>query len=290
MFDLITIIFRDELPFLKIQAESISQYINPQDINEITIVVNDSDDVADLIDSAWWKQHQSKVKIKCRSHWNYEPTVNGWESQQLLKLLAAADSSSAWSMVLDAKTWFIKTVLHDKLFTPDNRAKSGIVKGMSEHFSTGRKFVEDYFNITMPMVIGPSGVPFMFHTESVTELINSIDNFVGFFETNVRYPIFITEFNLYSGFIISKYKDIEKLYGNPTYYTAVNIADSESGEFDEKFATMSTQPRIFTVSIHRKTYAKLTPTQVVTWVNFLKERNLITDISKSVNLINTYIK
>ncbi|CAB4129339.1 hypothetical protein UFOVP112_437 [uncultured Caudovirales phage] len=290
MFDLVTIVFRDEIPFLKIQAESINQYFNSQDINEIAIIINDTDDVADLVDPAWWKQHQSKVKIKCRSQWNYEPKVNGWESQQLLKLFGAADASSTWSMVLDAKTWFIKTVEHDKLFTPDNRAKSGLVKGLSEHFATGRKFVEDYFNISMPWVIGPSGVPFMFHTESAIELINSIDNFVEFFETNVRYPIFITEFNLYSGFIISKYKDIENLYGNPTYYTAVNISDSEAGEFEEKFAIMSQQPRIFTASIHRKAYAKLTQDQQLTWIKFLKDRNIIEDITETQNLINTYIK
>ena len=62
MLDLITVVFRDEIPLLKIQAKSVDQYVT--NINSITIIVNDDDSVAELIDPAWWGQYCQQVKIK----------------------------------------------------------------------------------------------------------------------------------------------------------------------------------------------------------------------------------
>ena len=107
MIDLITVVFREELPLLEIQARSINQYVAPEDIANIYVIVNDSDDVADLIDPNWWQLHKEKVQIKKYSQWNYISRVTGWESQQICKLLGASEAESNWSMVLDAKTWFV---------------------------------------------------------------------------------------------------------------------------------------------------------------------------------------
>ena len=46
MLDFITVVFQDELPLLEIQARSFDQYLNPPDVNQIVVVVNDNDAVA----------------------------------------------------------------------------------------------------------------------------------------------------------------------------------------------------------------------------------------------------
>lgn len=291
MLDIITVVFRDELPLLKIQAESINQYINPQDINEITIIVNDSDDVAELVDPSWWKQHQSKVKIKCRSSWKYEPINIGWENQQLLKLLAAAESNVAWSIILDAKTWFIKELKSKQLFGINGLPYTASIPGKPGVFVEGRKFVEEHYQIALPKIIGPNGVPFVFHTATVNDMIAEFNNFIEFFSNNVKGPNFITEFFLYSGYVTKRFGSLETLYNtNQCYLAPINIADYEIDEFDIKFNAIRTNPRIATASVHRRAYSKLTQEQQLTWVKFLEEKHLVPDEKEALDLINTYIK
>lgn len=288
MLDLITVVFREELPLLKIQAESINQYVNPQDINSITVIVNDTDDVADLIDTAWWKQYQDKVQIKCYSRWNYTSRITGWENQQICKLLGAAEATSQWSMVLDAKTWFIQPLNTNLLFDTQGCPKVGYINVM-EVFDSSKHFVERLYNVKLDKVIGPGGVPFMFHTETVKELVNSIDNFSEFFQTNVKYPNLVTEFHLYSGYILSKHGSYESLYNKTQHYSVINIADWEAKDFNLLFSYLTSTNKL-TASIHRRTYKDLTFDQIARWVNFLKEKHLITDEKETYTTINTYIK
>jgi hypothetical protein len=289
MIDLITIVFRDELPLLEIQARSINQFINPQDINTITVIVNDTDDVVDLIDTSWWLTNQSKVQVLPYSKWNYTSRITGWENQQICKLLAASESNSLWSMVLDAKTWFIQPLELSKLFDDEHRPCVGS-QGISEHFVSSQQFVEQYYNVKLDRIIGPAGVPFMFHTETVRAMIDSIDNFIEFFQTNVRYPNLITEFHLYSGYVLLQYKTYNTLYNKTQHYDYLNIADWEASDFDQIFEQLVNNSSILTASIHRRTYQDLTPKQIHQWAEFLVNRQLDCDISNLVKRLNTYIK
>ena len=289
MLDFITVVFRDELPLLQIQAESFNQYISPTDVAQITIIVNDDDSVADLINPDWWGSHHNKVVIKSRSKYNYVNRVTGWEGQQLLKLLASAESDSTWSMVLDAKTWFIRPVSVVDIFDADRPCVG--LSGISTYFESSQQFVENYYSIALPNIIGPAGVPFVFHSSTVKEMINNIDDFVDFFQTNLRFPVLITEFHLYSGYVIKKYGTFDVLYNtSQSRILATNIADWEANNFDSIFASITKNPALLTASIHRRVYKALKHTQLIAWVDFLRSRNLITNPSETLNLLNTYIK
>lgn len=270
MIDLITVVFRDEVPALKIQARSIDEYVSATDINCITVVVNDDVDVIDLIDTAWWGRHQSKVVIVPRS---FDTTVLGWESQQLCKLLAAADSKSPWSMVLDSKTWFIRPLEMTKLFDSIGRAQVGVIPVFPQ-FIPSQKFVEKLYNVDLSKTIGPGGVPYMFHTNTVNEMIAGIENFVDFFQINVKYPNLITEFHLYSGYVLSKYGTYDILYNKVTYYMPFNIAHWEPAKFSSLKDSVI-NPRVHTVSIHRGAYTQLTEEEKAIWTEFLIQKKLL---------------
>lgn len=286
MLDLITVVFREELNLLRIQAESIHRYVSNTDINSITIIVNDHDDVALLVDPTWWKSHQYKVTIKPYSDYNYISRINGWENQQLLKLLAAAESSSEWAMVLDAKTWFIQPLDTKHLFDAYSRPYVGSA-GISPHFKSSQKFVEQFYNVSMPDIIGPAGVPFLFDSATVRDMIDELPGFIDWFQTNVRYPNLITEFHLYSGYVRSKYNDYKYLYNNTRYYDAVNIADWEASEFDRIFKELIANPHALTASIHRRAYKSLTEEQCKQWLLFLIERQVIVMDLETINWLNT---
>ena len=289
MIDLITVVFHAELPLLQIQARSMDQYIDSTDIDTITIVVNDEDSVGDQIDPTWWGKHSNKVKVKCYSRWNYTSRITGWENQQICKLMASSESTAEWSMVLDAKTWFIKSFNHADFFDEHGCARSGYVPTM-QVFDSSREFVEKLYNIKLDRVIGPGGVPFIFHTDTVKNLVESIDNFIEFFQVHVRYPTLVTEFHLYSGFVLFQYGSYEELYNSQAGYSVVNVADWEANIFDQLFNHMQTDKNLLTVSIHRRTYQHLTQEQLLTWVLFLEEHKLICHIPNTLNLLNTYIK
>ena len=273
MIDLITVVFREELPLLEIQARSINQYVAPEDIANIYVIVNDSDDVADLIDPNWWQLHKEKVQIKKYSQWNYISRVTGWESQQICKLLGASEAESNWSMVLDAKTWFVDYLNLTCLFT-NGKSNSGL-GGISPHFVSSQQFVEQYYNVTMPQVIGPAGVPFMFHTDTVYSMIQEFDDFPEFFQTNVRFPNLITEFHLYSGYVLHKYGTYATLYNKTHYYNVCNICHSQANDFNSLIKVMRSDPQLLTASIHRKVYNLLSPDQLLDWNNYLREKHLI---------------
>ena len=289
MIDLITVVFRAELPLLQIQARSMDQYIDPTQINKITIIVNDDDSIGQLIDHAWWGKHSNKVEIKCYSQWNYTSRITGWENQQICKLMSAAESTAEWSMVLDAKTWFIKPFNQLDFFDENGCARTGYVPTM-QVFDSSREFVENLYNVTLNRIIGPGGVPFIFHTDTVKNLVESIDDFIEFFQVHVRYPTLVTEFHLYSGFVLFQYGSYEELYSNQSGYSVVNVADWEANIFDQLFAHMQTDNNLLTVSIHRRTYKDLSENQISSWIDFLTEKNIISNKNETVNLLNTYIK
>ena len=275
MIDLVTVVFQQELNFLKIQARSVELYIQPSDLGNIYVVVNDDDSVADLIDFTWWGINQTKVKVVPYSRWNYKSRINGWENQQLCKLLAAGDANSEWSMSLDAKTWFVQTLDVTKLFDDQGRVTAGTVPVFTV-FDSSKEFLEEYYAITMPNIIGPQGVPFVFHTATVKELIASHTNFIDFFQTNVRYPHLITEFHLYSSFVLSSHKTYEKLYNKTQYYTCCNVADSDVNSFKNHYDRMLHDQKLLTASVHRRAYPLLTKQQVTKWQQFLIQRGLNT--------------
>ena len=90
MIDIITVVHQPEMPFLELQAKSIELYFEDNFVNSIQVIVNDNNSVCDLIDKSWWGKYQDRVNIVPYSLYNYECRVNGWENQQLCKLLAAS--------------------------------------------------------------------------------------------------------------------------------------------------------------------------------------------------------
>lgn len=274
MIDIITVVYRDELEFLKIQARSLDLYVHHSDVNCIYVIVNDDDSVCDLIDPAWWQYHKN-VKIIPYSKWNYTTRVNGWENQQLCKLLAASEAESEWSMCLDAKTWFIQCLDLKCLFDEYNRPRVGTVP-VFEVFKPSQEFVEQYYGVSMPDVIGPAGVPFMFHTTTVANMIAEFGDFINFFQTHVRYPHFITEFHLYSAYVIARLGDIKFLYNKTQHYACCNIADFDVAEFDQHIERIKTHPTMLTASIHRRAYPLLSDAQLDAWNTFLDSRKLNT--------------
>ena len=287
MIDLITVVFEKEIPLIEIQARSIELYVDTDIIKNIYVVVNDEDSIVDQINPEWWGTHSNKVKIIPRSKYGVDPALIGWDSQQMYKLFAAESAESTWSMCLDAKTWFVQRLDWDKLFDEHHKVKFRSFPVIPV-FKSAQEFLEKFYNIHMKEVIGPGGVPFMFHTKTVKSMFKEIDTpFLEFFSTHVMFPANITEFMLYSAYVIHKYGDYSSLYSHSQSYMVQNIADFQLDQFDKIMENMNYSVTL-TASIHLRVYPLLTEEQFERWFSFLIEKNLTTTIENTKSRLNIF--
>ena len=267
MLDTVTVVFRDELDTLQTQARSLDLYCPDMGLQTIFVIVNDDDHVADQIDTAWWGSLQSRVRIIPRSYFACQFVPNGWVSQQVLKLLASALSSSTWSMVLDAKTFFI-----NHMSAIGDRPAVGQLD-IYPVFEPSRQIVNRLFGIELNKQLGPGGVPFIINSQEARNMIAWIENHTQQdFATWFQAQGMLTEFILYSGWICYSHGSLDQVYDiSQTQINPCNLCHSEIHMFDQKFAKMR---RADTVSIHRNAWTQLTQSQQAQYTHLLRDRGI----------------
>jgi hypothetical protein len=269
--DLVTVVFEPELPVLRAQAQSINLYCRDLGINTIYVIVNDHNSVVKQIDTAWWGDMQHRVVILPRRAFSTDFVEDGWISQQVLKVLGAATSFNTWSMVLDAKTLFVKPLRFDDLMDSQGRAQTGAL-GIQPVFESSSTRVGQLFGVDVTRQLGPGGVPFLFNTRLVRAMIVDIEHRTGeSFPTWFQAQGEVTEFILYSGYLESMHM-MDLLYNTQrSKLYACNLCHSEVESFDRKFQEMQNS---LTTSIHRNAWSRLSQEQQQQYHAFLVQRGI----------------
>ena len=260
MIDIVTVVFEPELAQLKLQAQSIDLYCRRIGVRNIYVVINDSELLAQKIDPTWWGAFAPQVLVVPRSVFSTEFSDNGWLSQQALKILTASISHNVWSMILDAKTIFVQELDPAELVDSQGRLRVGHMP-VYPVFEPARKIVNEFYQINLNSQLGPGGVPFFFHNDTVRLMIaetafRAKKNFPTWFQSQGR----LTEFVLYSGYLQYRFGGFDAFYNSDNAVFACNICHSEVERFNDKLAEML-QPTTTTVSIHRDTWSKLSEDQ-----------------------------
>ena len=264
MIDLITVVFDEELETLKTQAQSVAVY--GKNIDTIFVVINDNAGTGSKIDRTWWGRWQERVQVVNRQTFGDQWSDNGWLSQQVLKLMTATVSSNEWSMILDAKTFFVKPMLEFE--------SSPAVGELDIYpvFKPSQDIVNKLFGIELTRQLGPGGVPFITNTQATRDMVDWIElhtqqDFVTWFQAQGM----LTEFMLYSGWI-QRQGGFDQLYTvTHSDIQPCNLCHSEVAGFDRKFAEMQSTD---TVSIHRRAWPQLTVEQQTKYTDFLKSRGI----------------
>ena len=274
MIDIVTVVFRDELPVLKLQAQSIERYCAGIGVRNIYVVVNDDDDTIHQIDAAWWGKGANNVLVVPRSAFSTQFVEDGWVSQQVLKILAASMSYNVWTMVLDAKTIFVRELKLADIIDQDGRARVGTMD-IFPVFEPTRLMVNQTYGVDLQKQLGPGGVPFFFQNDVVRLMIADTTFKIGakfphWFQAKGR----ITEFMLYAGYLQYRFNGFETFYSPDAAIHPCNVCHSEVGQFDKKLEQMK-QPDTHTVSIHRNAWSQLTDDQKQQYKNFLIDRGIL---------------
>jgi len=272
MIDLATVVFQDELPVLKLQAQSIELYCQDIGIQNIYVIVNDTQDIADQIDVKWWGSLSHQVTIIPRSAFSTKFVENGWVSQQVLKLLAASVSYNTWTMALDAKTIFVRHLMLADVIAADGRACIGVMD-IFPVFEPARLRINQIYNINLQQQLKPGGVPFLFQNDVVRSMIAETTLLVkNKFPQWFQEQGIITEFMLYAGYLQYKFQGFDSYYSEGTVKVC-NLCHSEAKNFDDKFWRMN-QPDTQTVSIHRHAWTQLTDRQKKQYQDLLIARGI----------------
>ena len=280
MFDILTVVFRDELSILRVQAQSIELFCQDLGIRNIFVIVNDDDSVVKDIDVNWYGSLSNLVKIVPRSQLGSYYHNDGWISQQYLKLKGSTLSKNKWVMVLDAKSIFVKKIYLKKFFDIFGRVKAGYWK-LDPAWGEVEKNINKLFNIK---IRGDTGcVPYLFKVDIVKNLISDLelktaipfDKWFQHFES-----CHITEIALYIGYVQSKYRSLWKYASKFRYIdlTCVgrNRIDKANSIFDNELFKTRNQRKNHVVMIHRYVWNILDSERKERYKNFLVSRGLTT--------------
>jgi hypothetical protein len=197
---------------------------------------------------------------------------NGWVSQQALKLLTASISYNVYTMVLDAKTIFVRPLEISKLVNENGQLTVGQMN-VFDVFKPSKDIVDQLFDINMTKQAGPGGVPFFFHNDTVRFMIadttiKTRESFPTWFQRQGM----LTEFMLYSGFCQYKYGTLDHFYTeHNSIGTIVNVCHSEVDLIQKKLELMRDKNTL-TVSIHRNAWSKMLPEQKTAFKMLLIDR------------------
>jgi hypothetical protein len=260
MIDIVTVVFEPEIAQLKLQAQSIDLYCRKIGVRNIYVVINDSETLAQQIDPAWWGAFAPQVLVVPRTVFSTEFSNNGWLGQQALKILTASISHNVWSMILDAKTVFVRDLDPAELVDSQGRMRVGQMP-VYPVFEPARQIVNEFYQTDLDSQLGPGGVPFFFHNDTVRLMIaetafRARHSFPNWFQAQGR----LTEFVLYSGFVKYKFGGFDAFYSPNNAVFPCNMCHSEVSRFDDKLEEMS-RLKTSTVSVHRDAWTQLVPEQ-----------------------------
>lgn len=276
MIDICTVVFEEELDILRIQAASIEKYCSQLGIRNIYVLLNDVDTVAQKIDPSWWGEMAPHVLVIPRTAFSAPWIENGWVTQQLYKLLTAAMSYNTYTMVLDAKTVFVRELDPRELLTADGQLTVGQLP-VYDVFKPAKDIVDQLFDIDLTTQIGPGGVPFFFNNDLVRCMIAEVtlrtqQSFAEWFQKQGT----LTEFVLYSAYIQLKFGSYDPLIKpTNTLGQVVNVCHTEVARFGDKLKEMA-QPDTLTVSIHRNAWRELDQEQRNQYRMLLIDRGIST--------------
>jgi hypothetical protein len=274
MIDIVTVVFEQEIPVLRAQAQSLALYGQKLGIRNIYVVLNDAETIASQINPAWWGLLANSVLVIPRTAFSTPFVENGWVSQQVLKLLAASMSYNTYSMIMDAKSLLVKEIDPAQFISDTGQIHTGLLD-IYPVFEPSRKITSELFDIDLKKQLGPGGVPFIMHNDTVRMMIAETT-----IRTKTSFPYWfqqkgmLTEFILYSGFVQFLCGGLTVLYSDKNKLgTQVNVSHDEVDQWNQKFFQM-TRLDTFSVSIHRTAWKNMLPQQRNEYKEFLIQRGI----------------
>lgn len=220
LYTFITVAHNIDQPLLKLQGRSLNRYLDRSMVKEVLIIDNSVNEKLDL--NQVIPQYGSlPVKvITANEVANITIKTYGWITQQILKLMISKQVTTKKYVLLDSKIQLLRPLTIIDLESPDGKIRSELTNFHGHPLEKHLINCCNYLSIDPLSVINgflPTTPPFIMITDIAKQLINDIESKenCSFAETFLKNQL--TEFFLYSCYILSIGKKLED------YYTFDNV-------------------------------------------------------------------
>ena len=213
MYSFVTVAHDVDSRLLHIQARSMSLFASPLIVGEIIIIENFDPNRRvnwrDTLLSEYGKL-AALVRFIDRDTLCQMPSVDGWWTQQVLKLVVAHIVKCPRYIVLDAKNHLVSPIKQDFIEAPDGRIRTSLSPYDVNHcLRSALERVTAYCDLTLGndvVQFTPTITPFTMITEDVIELIQFVESKEGKPFPQAFIDLQLTEFFLYSARLIQRGK------------------------------------------------------------------------------------
>ncbi|WP_210480601.1 DUF6492 family protein [Naasia sp. SYSU D00948] len=291
---LVSVGFEAEYPLLRLQARSLARYLEPADVRDILLIDNGASPMPQRVRDEILAEYgplASLVTILRPDEITAGTRGVGWSTQQVLKLAVAHRVSTDFYVVLDAKNHLVGPLSPEHFRTPDGR-----LRVPSYSFAT-HPLRKDLEHVLRYLSLDPAGyvprftatvTPFALRTDLVRALIADIERRTGrpFAKEFLRNEL--TEFFLYSGWIIARGPGLEQVYdldmpASPALWPkAANEAGVRAaiGTVEERSAPF--------FAVHRRALAGLPDDGAALLAQFWASRALFPSVSEAQEFISAF--
>jgi len=297
LFTFVTIVFRGDIALLRLQAQSMARFIDPDTVSSILLVLNDVDEpglrgmIADLLDS--YGPLRSKLRIVSgddlllRPDRKHKKTLferiyvenrfripfvgrggwrggNGYRFQQALKLASARAATSENMVILDGKNIFLRAPDPYELFGRDGRAIGTFAKVVPDFHRNWLAESLDVLSVQVPLqdiqeTVGYS-TPYSVKRKLLLNLLDEIEAGYGSVQALFASKRRPSEFMLIHVFCLKHFGGPDRMFANCGRRNIGIWGDFDAAQVDAVLAEAEAQTPL-TFGLHRKAVANLNPGQ-----------------------------
>jgi hypothetical protein len=282
-FDIVTVVFKEELAVLRLQARSLARFLDPSFSGTIIVIVNDLDLPGTVRKIRRWVlpeygSWQDRVRIVPFHHLGsgLDPW-NGWIFQQPLKLAVSGLIDKPFYVVLDAKNHAVKALPTEKFVSLDGRGlqKLGDVPiSLPRHYDACARYF-DLDPASSPAMPCLPVTPFVMHTQTARDLIDHIEAregrslFAFFCRTR-----FLSEFLLYGFYLrVHKASEIDLIYEQGPILSQTVWRDGM--QIKHAIENVEMDPKSLFFAVHRGALKQLKAGERTLVENFWRQSGLL---------------
>jgi hypothetical protein len=290
----VSVVFEMEYPLLTLQARSIATYVSPELVAEIIIIDNSAHGMSPARSEQILSEYgalRSIVRVLRPDDIVRVPGADGWRSQQVLKLYIVDQLSTNKYVVLDAKNHFVNHVARDFFVAPDGRSRVNSYSYRTHPLRPNLENVLRYLGLDPANFLDnytATVTPFVLDSQLVRELITGIDKRSGRTLAREFLTEDLTEFFLYTAWIISSGRPLAQVFDFHQVFCPVVWPRGANAEGVAKAITSAKESRAPLFSVHRRALGVLDEASSTLLAEWWTSRSLFGSVREAATFISEY--
>ena len=290
-YTFVTVTHTEDAGLAALQARSMARYCDPSLVQEVIVVENDRPGH----EGAWRDRLLTEygplaetIRFIPGSEIADMPHATGWMTQQVLKLTVSASVTTDRYVVLDAKNALIAPLRRDFLESPSTGRP--LLNGYPMRDHALRPYLERvmaFLRIPVEQHLDwfpRTSTPFTILTDEARDLVAHVSGMAGRPFSEIFLDCGLTEFFLYSGYLVSKH-DLERCYEMTQPYCVQLWGDQAAQRDVETFIRRATQSECPFIAVHRKAIARMTDGSRLALGRLYTDAGLFPSVSDGVDFL-----